>query len=524
MKPPPSAGLAETIKGRGGQRIGPAALVVLLLAACGAHGRATTRLPRVPFPKGDPWLGVARPLGLGALGGRIVLLDFFTPGCINCVQMLPVLARLETAHPRAFTVVGIDSPKFTDSGTLPALKVFLAAHDVREPVMLDRGLRLWNAYGVDAWPTFLLLGPREHPRAAWVGETSYASLAAAVSRLRARALATHRLAPQPLPLVPPAGPQGLLRWPGDVAVGDGLVAVADTTANRILLCGLHGRVQAVIGDGIAGDRNGPANAARFDHPEGVAFGRTRLYVADTGNNLIRTVALNTLRVHTLAGTGSPGYARRATGPAGTIALNAPWGLLRCRGGGLWIAMAGSHQVFRLDLRTGRVDLWAGDGREGLRDGPRHNARFAQPTALAAAPGGGIFVASPESSSIQELFPRTGLVRTVAGQGLFIWGDRNGPLNRALFQHPEGLAVAGHDLYVADTFNGAIRVIDLRTQEVRTLARRLDGPEGLAWLRPDVLLVAETGASRLVTVTTPGGVVRPWPIHCPQPAPRAHSGR
>jgi len=524
MTHPRSTPSGERPGSRTGRRIGPAALLVLLLAACGAHGRAAATLPRVPFPKGDPWLGVRQPLTLGALEGRIVLLDFFTPGCINCVQMLPVLARLEARHPRSFTVVGIDSPKFTDSGTLPALEVFLAAHDVHEPVMLDRGLRLWNAYGVSAWPTFVLLGPRGHPRVAWVGETPYASLEAAVARERARALAAHRLAPRPLPLVPLAEPHGLLRWPGDVAVGDGLVAVADTTANRILLCGPHGRLRAVVGDGVAGRRNGNASVARFNHPEGVAFGRTHLYVADTGNNLVRRITLATLRVRTAAGTGAVGYyTGRAEGPARTIALNAPWGLLR-RGDALWIAMAGSHQVFRLDLRTGRIDLWAGNGEEGLRGGPRHDAEFAQPTALAPAPGGGIFVAAPESSSIQELFPRTGRVGTFAGRGLFTWGDRDGPLDRALFQHPEGLASAGHTLYVADTFNGAIRTIDLRTRRVGTLAVGLDLPEGMAWLRPGVLLVAETGASRLVTVNVSNGVVRPWTIRSAPRAPRARSGR
>lgn len=510
-------------RGRPGLLI-PAALA-LLLAACGGPGRAAggPTEPRVPFPPGAPWLEVSHPLTLRDLRGRIVLLDFFTPGCINCVQMLPVLARLEKRHPRSLTVVGIDSPKFTDSGTLPALRVFLAAHGVREPVMLDRGLRLWNAYGVDAWPTFVLLGPRGHPRAAWVGETSFATLDAAVRGYRRRALARHLLHPRPLPLRPLPVPRGIVRWPGDVAVGDGLVAVADTGANRILLVGLHGRLRAVVGSGRPSRRDGPASRAGFNHPEGVAFVGRDLYVADTGNNLIREISLRTLAVRTVAGNGALGYARRARGPARRLALNAPWGLLPA-GPYLWIAMAGSHQIDRLDLRTGILDIWAGDGFEGLRGGPRHAARFAQPTALARAPGGRIFVACPESSAIQELLPRRGQVRVVAGRGLFAWGDRDGPLARALFQHPEGIAREGPWLYVADTFNGAIRAIDLRTRRVHTVARGLDLPEGLAVLRPGVLLVAETGASRLVTVTVPGGAVRPWPVRSAPEAPPRHSGR
>jgi thiol-disulfide isomerase/thioredoxin len=523
MKPPVSNTRAEPAPSRSGRwGIVPAALLLLFLAACGEHGQASTKVPLVPFPQGDPWLGVRHPLTLDALRGRLVLLDFFTPGCINCVQMLPVLARLEKAHPHTFTVVGIDSPKFTDSGTLPALRVFLMAHHVHEPVMLDRGLRLWNAYGVDAWPTFVLLGPRGRARVAWIGETSYATLARAIDRLRSTALAEHLLHPRPLGLVALSAPKGVLRWPGDVAVGDGLVAVADTAANRILLCGPHGHLRAVVGQGQAGDRDGTAAIARFDHPEGVAFGRAHLYVADTGNNLIRSVSLSTLRVRTLAGNGTLGYyTGGVSGPARSIGLNAPWGLL-LRGRTLWIAMAGSHQVFRLDLRTGRIDLWAGTGEEGLRGGPRLDAEFAQPTALAPAPGGGIFVAAPESSSIQELLPSTQRVDVVAGQGLFTWGDRNGPLDRALFQHPEGLASSGGKLFVADTFNGMIRTIDLRTRRVSTLATGLDLPEGMAWLRPGVLLVAETGASRLVTVAVPSGVVRSWPIKPTGPTPPSPS--
>lgn len=511
-------------RGRGWGRLSSLLPLALLLTACSGHGHATAAtIPAVPFPRDDPWLEVSHPITLRQLRGRIVLLDFFTPGCINCVQMLPVLARLEESHPRSFTVIGIDSPKFTDSGTIPALRVFLAAHDVHEPVMLDRGLRLWNAYGIDAWPTFVLLGPRGHPRVAWVGETSYKTLLRAIDALRQEALRDHLLHPQPLLLRPLLEPRGILRWPADVAVGDGVVAIADTGANRVLVTTLRGRLEAIVGSGHPTRADGPPNVAGFDHPEGVAIAQGRIYVADTGNNLIREITLRDFYVRTIAGSGALGYARRARGPALSLPLNAPWGLL-VRGDHLWIAMAGSHQIYRLNLRTHILDLWAGNGDEGLRGGPRHTAEFAQPTALASIPEQGLFVACPESSAIQRLIPRRGLVRILVGQGLFTWGDRDGSFRRARFQHPEGITTIGDRLYVADTFNGAIRVVDLTQQRVRTLVRGLDLPEGLSVLGQDRLLVAETGSSRLVTVNISTGRVRPWIVRSAPPRPRPRNER
>lgn len=491
---------------RPGWLIRAALVAALTLSACQAHP-ATERA--LPFPKGEHWFNVSRPVTRRMLAGRVTLLDFFTPGCINCMHMIPVLAALMRHFGPDLAVISIDSPKFTASANPNDLRSFILDFHIQEPVLDDPRLTLWNGYGIEAWPTFILVNPKGDLISAFVGETSYRRLEGTISRIITRAQKAGTLAPRPLPLDPLAPARGLLFAPGKVAVSGQWVAVSDSGDNRILLLNRAGRLLETIGTKQPGYRNGAGGQAAFNDPQGLAFGPGVLYVADAGNNAIRAIDLSTFRVTTLAGTGHRAYDVDGAGPAPSIPLNSPWALEKV-GNTLWIAMAGEHQIWKLDLASDRIEAWAGTGAEGIGNGPRRVATFAQPSGLAYH-AGRLYDADPESSSIRVLDLRRGSVETLVGRGLFSWGFKNGPRAQARFQHDQGLAYLNHCLYVADTFNNAIRKVDLRSGKVSTLATGLDLPSGLAVLNPNTLLIADTGANRVLALDLRTDTTRIWPI-------------
>jgi thiol-disulfide isomerase/thioredoxin len=200
------------------------------------------------------WFNVSRPLGWDDLRGRAVLLDFFTPGCINCVHMLPAEKQLEDHFGKRLVVIGIDSPKFSASKTTQGLEAFIQRYDLRHPIVLDPEMDLWNAYGVQAWPTLILVGPNGSIRHTFIGEQSYEQLAAPIASALKDAPPTSSL--PKLPLRPQQFQVRDLAIPSGIAVSPTLVAIADTAHNRIVLADHSGKLQATIGSGCAGNADG----------------------------------------------------------------------------------------------------------------------------------------------------------------------------------------------------------------------------------------------------------------------------
>jgi thiol-disulfide isomerase/thioredoxin len=480
----------------------------LVGAVAWAHpGSAVAAEP--PFPVHAPWLNVERPLTAEDLRGHVVLLDFFTPGCINCIHVLPETAKLEREFGSRLLVIGVNSPKFTASEETGNLVGFIQRYDIQHPIITDTGMVLWTHYGVFAWPTQVLLGPNGGVVGQYVGEGKYAAIRRDLIETLASAREAGTLKDTSLPVQAMAhDPNGLLQ-PGKVAVSAHYVAVSDTGHNRVVLLDHFGKVLKVVGDGVRGSRDGAPGQAEFDGPQGLAFDGDLLYVADTGNALIRAITLPSGEVKTVAGNGEQGYGVEGRHPARKVGLSSPWGL-QLVGRQLYIAMAGVHQIWRLDLDEGRVGPFAGSGAEGIADGPLGEASFAQSSALAYHDGG-LYVADPEASAVRRINLKTDEVKTLIGKGLFVFGLRNGEAADALLQHDQGLASLDHRLYIADTFNNAVRTLDLGTNQVSTLATGLSQPGGLAVLDKGTLLVADTNADRVVTIGVGTGRVRLWPV-------------
>ncbi len=241
----------------------------------------------------------------------------------------------------------------------------------------------------------------------------------------------------------------------------------------------------MIGSGVAGRKDGDFAAAEFNQPQGMALHGNDLFVADTENHEIRRVDLAGKKVETVAGTGKQArvsvVVRR--GVPRRTALSSPWDVL-VHGDSLFIAMAGCHQIWQMKLDGTVIGPYAGNGAEDIVDGvllptspsASGGASFAQPSGL-ASDGTWLYVADSEGSSIRAvpLNAARRQVRTVVGTArlstarLFTFGDADGTAEAARFQHPLGVVYYGDKIYVADTYNSKIRIVDPADGSVRTLA-------------------------------------------------------
>ncbi|MBA3533743.1 MAG: redoxin domain-containing protein [Ardenticatenales bacterium] len=427
------------------------------------------------------WLNTDRPLSLAQLRGKVVLLDFWTYGCINCIHVIPDLKKLEEQYAAELVVIGVHSAKFTNEKDTENIRQIILRYELEHPVINDRDFQVWQTFGAEAWPTFVLIDPAGNYVGHHSGEGIYDLFDQVIGGLVREFDAKGEIdrTPLTLKLEKEGLPQTVLAFPGKV-LADGSnnrLFIADTNHNRIVVVdAATGEVQQVIGNGAAGFGDGAFGVARFFHPQGMALdaGKAVLYVADTENHAIRRVDLNTQQVETIAGTGEqtrmyPGE----SGPGTRIALNSPWDL-QLISGELFIAMAGSHQLWVMNLEDALIGPYAGSGREALTDGPLTSAALNQPSGL-ATDGQRLYVADSEASAIRTVdLASGGSVGTIVGTGLFDFGDVDGVGDDVRLQHPLGVVYYEGKLYVADTYNSKLKVIE---PEGRTATTLLGGEPG-----------------------------------------------
>ncbi|MBF2003683.1 MAG: redoxin domain-containing protein [Synechococcales cyanobacterium M58_A2018_015] len=415
------------------------------------------------LPAAFTWLNTDHPLSLKALRGRVVLLDFWTYGCINCLHILPDLKALEQKYRDRLTLIGVHSAKFDHEQNADSIRHAIQRYEITHPVLVDCNFEVWQQYTIRAWPTVVVIDPQGYVVATLMGEGQVQGLEEWITRL---------IGDQPSMTPPVALPEPLLTplaFPGKVladAASNRLV-IADSGHHRLVITSLTGNNPQVIGTGTAGFKDGSFTEAEFAAPQGIALDAANqlLYVADTHNHAIRRLDLQQQTVTTIAGTGQ--QSRRIqlhSGLALATALNSPWDIALV-GPQILIAMAGAHQIWRLDLQTGSVGTYAGTGAEACVDGEVHQAVFAQPSGITWVDQEAI-VADSESSSIRAMtLGSPAIVRTLCGGGdLFSFGDQDGQGEAVRLQHCLGVATDGHrQVWIADTYNHKIKRLDLDTQ-------------------------------------------------------------
>ncbi|MGP5670385.1 thioredoxin-like domain-containing protein [Brachybacterium alimentarium] len=497
-----------------------------------AHGSAL---------RGRGWLNTGgADLDLEALRGKIVLLDFWTFCCVNCLHVLDELRPLEAKWADELVVIGVHSPKFEFEKDPDALAANIERYEVTHPVIDDPELETWTEYGARAWPTLMVLDTHGRIAGNLSGEGHAANLDALIGRLVAEGETDGSLRRGPAPTVLAERTPQTLRFPSKLTtLPDGRLVVSDAGQHRLVVFQNDGQtVDEIIGTGTRGNTDGDAETVQFAEPNGVlalpheiaAEVGYDLLVTDTANHLLRGVKVGQDRllrsrtateVVTVAGTGDQWMQGqelpRGEGDARSYSLSTPWDIT-------WshvlnravIAMAGIHQLWTFDPVTGALMVLAGTTQEGLVDGPVVTSWWAQPSGIDEMPDGRLVVADSETSAVRVLDPHTMQVRTLVGQGLFDFGHVDGPGGPdgiARLQHPLAVtALPDGRIAVADTYNGAIRIVEEHDAEdpevtaeitVVTVATDLDEPSA-AIVGPPVdgigqLIVVESGAHRVTWV-------------------------
>lgn len=476
---------------------------------CGMATRARVRAPEL-IGKGG-WLNTGdRQYTLSELRGRIVILDFWTFCCVNCLHVLDELRELEEKHRDTVVIIGVHSPKFVHEAEHQAVVDAVERYEVHHPVLDDPELATWKQYAVRAWPTLVVIDPEGYVVAQHAGEGHAHAIEKLVEELEAEHGAKGTLRRGDGPYVAPEPVATHLRFPGKaLLLPDGGFLVSDTTRHRLVELDEDGEtVRRHFGAGERGLSDGGPDEARFSEPQGLAvLPDGRIAVADTVNHAIRALDLTTGVTSTLAGTGRQWWQGTPTsGPAREVDLSSPWDLAWF-GDRLWIAMAGVHQLWTYDPEDRAVRVAAGTTNEGLVDGPAAEAWFAQPSGLAvSADGERLWIADSETSALRWV-DRDEHVHTAVGTGLFDFGHRDGAASQALLQHPIGVtALPDGSVAISDTYNHALRRYDPATDEVTTLATDIREPSDAVLLDGD-LVVVESARHRLTRLRLPEEAVR-----------------
>ena len=432
----------------------------------------------IDFPDNLEWINTSEPLTLEKLKGYVILLDFWTYCCINCIYVLNDLKYLEEKYKDdPVIVIGVHSAKFNNEKDKDNIRSATSRYEIKHPILIDNDLILWRGYRINAWPSFVVIGTDGNVIGRAAGEGKRDMLDSFISRALDKGKKDGTLIKKEYEIKPDIFIESFLKFPGKITINPikNHLYVSDSNHNRILQVQLeeenNGKVLNIVESGKKGFKDGFFDDAEFNLPQGIAYQDNKLYVADTENHAIRLIDFKLNTVKTIAGTGKQGFIRRYNGNPLNVSLSSPWDLAIDMEF-IYIAMAGTHQIWRFDLKENTIQDFAGSGRENLIDGESHNAALAQPSGLALdKEKHRFYFVDSEVSGLRYLDLESNLVETLIGKGLFVFGMKGGSFNQALLQHPIGLDVQTDKIYVADTYNHAVRIANLEINKLTDLIFR-----------------------------------------------------
>ncbi|HEX6484301.1 MAG TPA: alkyl hydroperoxide reductase [Ktedonobacteraceae bacterium] len=445
------------------------------------------------------------------------------------MHALAQLREIETAFPNELAVVSVHSPKFKREQFTDSVRDAVLRYSITHPVVNDRSMRLWREYAVRAWPTLVFVDPENRVITKHEGEINPEEAKRLIAEMIEEFDAENLLNHQPLRFTRESAPEAIMAFPGKLAVDApaNRLVVSDSAHHRLLEMDLTGKIRQVIGSGEPGKANGSFAEALFNRPQGVTLDGDILYVADTENHMLRRIDLTTQQVETIAGTGEQaGMASTTTwGPALGASLSSPWDIV-CSGNRLYIAMAGMHQIFVYYIGRQELEPFAGTGHEDIRDGTREEAFFAQPNGLTLDDSRTLYVADSETSAVRAVsLTGTENVITLVGTGLFDFGDVDGIGENALLQHVQAVCFVDGLVYLADTYNNRIKTLNPQTREVKSFAgngtagfqdgvlheAQFNEPAGLAAANGK-LYIADTNNHAIRVIDSAEGTVETLVVH------------
>ncbi len=497
---------------------------------------AERRLKALPFPKDLKWLNTDKKLDLaGNLKGHVVILDFWTYCCINCIHILPDLHYIEKKYAgKPVVVIGVHAAKFKTEDDPKNISQAIQRYRIEHPVLHDKGGLYWRSWAVQrglqqAWPSFAFIDSAGRFVGYATSEGQRGLMDAVVKQLLEEGKKEGTLAKKAITLKPTLlkSRKGQLAFPGKIAsdAKTKRLFIADSNNDRILVTDTKGKVLHVIGSGKAGFKDGDFKTAEFLSPQGMVIDGDVIYLADTDNHALRKIDLKAGKVTTLAGTGKRAYDRIGGEEIGMKqGLASPWALEK-KGDLIYIANAGTHQLWVHDLKTGKSKRFTGSGREHITDGGPSFSALAQPSGLVILDGQ-LYFADSEGSAIRRAALKDGRVETLVGAegergALFDFGYRDGKFEESKFQHALGVAVLDGNIVVADTYNNRIRLMDLKAKTTSTLygnKGELDEPAGLTVL-DGIIYIADTNNHRIMKFDPKTKKGEEFKVLLPKPTPK-----
>ncbi len=468
-----------------------------------------------PLSETLDWVNIDEPVRLESLQGKVVLLWFWTYDNIHCLNMLPILQKIASSHADGVALLGLHVPKYVRQRQTSAVASAVRRYDIRFPVASDPAWQTWQDYKVTAWPGLVVLDCTGHRVRTLNGERSIGGLEQLVDGLLEEAVARDQRNYLALPAVRFTQiPDTPLRFPAAVALTSKYVYICDSARHRVIECNRQGRVLRQFGAGSSGYWDGRLNDAGFSSPQSLALSRNALYVADTGNHAVRRIDLHNGQVDTVLGNGQVGYDAPAT-PGTDVSISAPVGLF-LDATRLYVALAGQHQIWRIDLANAQVAVLAGSGRNEFADGKGAVAGLVQPAVLAALPGR-LLLADAGGNAIRAVRMENGEVETLLGHGTYIDPDADPASRGCQLMHPLGLAVDRNGkIYVSDTLGLGLCVLSLPKDGKQAsgkpvyVERQLREPTGLA-LEGRHLWVCERNAHAVIKVDLDSGGIEPFAV-------------
>lgn len=464
------------------------------------------------FPSNLEWVNLLAPLRMSQLRGKVCALAFVNAGSAWCQQRLNDLAHLRARHGDRLHVVAVHVPKFEHERDVRRLGKRLGRQKFEFPIAHDADWALWQHYGIEAWPTVVLIDGEGRIRERIVGDGAIRELDARVSQL-GEELVPRSLNPDPIEMRRGGEPHLPLRFPTGIAVSGNYLYVVDSGHHRVLECDQGGRVLRQFGSGGSGFIDGPMELAAFNRPQAICVQRDMLYLADAGNHAVRRIVLRSGDVETICGAGRPGVPN--VGPVADprmVALDQPRAIALV-GGKMFIATAGDNRIWSFDLGKPDIQLLAGSGALGVSDGPGASAAFAEPVSLAAVQQA-IYVCDGAGSAIRSVNARSGQVTTLVGEDVWNFGAADGARIEARLQNPQAIALDPDApvLWIADSGNDSLRSLRLGGGELSTfeLPQKLHAPGGIT-VADGVVWISDTDAHAVLRLDTKTGALRHVPI-------------
>ncbi len=429
---------------------------------------STRRRPPLLLPPQLLRLDSAEGLNLADLAGRAVALVFWSASGACCERILRELDELQRLLDDGLTVLAIHTPKYPRERSAELARRAVERLALRFPAFHDPDFRLWQTLRIEAWPTVVILDASGREAARAVGAGQSARIRAQIEAVLDEALRLdqRRFAPSGCRTLPGAQ-RGKLRFPSGLAVDRERIFIADSGNHRILQCRPDGTVQRIYGQGEPGMMDGAGHEAAFRRPQGLAIIGHRLFVADAGNEALRTIDLARGTVETVAGTGRSGQPLTTPVEGRFAALGEPWGLAT-DGERLFVTMRQWRQICVFSPENGRLAPYSGDGAQDPLP-VEEQGRWLEPSGMCFRDGR-LFVADADANVIRVVDGPDQPPHRMIGGSAFEYGSEDGEWLGARLQYPLDVAFEANErrLWIADAYNDAIRIADLRRGTVETL--------------------------------------------------------